>query len=139
MPTMLGNVGSEGVVRDSINAMQSEVAHVEAAHGFWPPELDGDPTEMLQVSRQELRRLRICEKILLVHCELSEAVEVLRKNPTERSEKLPTHSHVAEEFADAAIRLFGVAKRMGINNLGDTIVDKSIYNEGRPFMHGKKF
>lgn len=76
------------------------------------------------------------EMIALVHGELSEAVEALRKgNPP--SEKIPQFSHAEEEFADAIIRMLDQARK---NNwdIGGAILAKMAYNKTRPYRHGNK-
>jgi hypothetical protein len=42
------------------------------------------------------------------------------------------------EIADAVIRLFGIAYEVGID-LSDIIYEKIVYNESRPYRHGKQF
>jgi NTP pyrophosphatase (non-canonical NTP hydrolase) len=79
-----------------------------------------------------------CKDILLVHSELSEAVEYLRMdNP--KSNHIPDFSGVEEELADAVIRICNYAYCRGFN-LGDAIIAKLQFNETREPKHGgKKF
>lgn len=74
-------------------------------------------------------------KLLLIHCEISEAVEELRKDNIE---------NYYEELSDIAIRLFDL---MGYEekevkykiNFESIIEEKMDYNKTRPKKHGKKF
>ena len=67
--------------------------------------------------------------ILLVHCELSEAVEELRAGNPEKME---------EEIADVYIRLFDLCGAF-IPNIEEVIQKKMEYNKSRPYKHGKRF
>lgn len=81
-------------------------------HGFWDkPRNDG-------------------ECIALMHSELSEAFEELRKKEVD-------WSHVAEELADTVIRILDYCGGRGIN-LEDALFKKMKVNESRPYMHGKR-
>jgi len=78
----------------------------------------------------------IAMKIVLIHAELSEAVEALRDgNP--KSKKIPKHSEMAEEMADAVIRIMHLSDRLELN-LSEAIIDKMTYNETREYKHGGK-
>lgn len=84
------------------------------------------------------------EQIALIHSELSEALEAVRKDAMD--------SHLVQwrgeeiEMADAVIRIFDYAAGHGLN-LGPAIIAKLIYNyqradhkpENRVKRHGKKF
>jgi NTP pyrophosphatase (non-canonical NTP hydrolase) len=48
-------------------------------------------------------------------------------------------SAVAEELADAVIRLLHLAHHAGIANIGHVVLAKHTYNAGRPYRHGKRF
>jgi NTP pyrophosphatase (non-canonical NTP hydrolase) len=79
------------------------------------------------------------EKIALVHAELSEALEYLRKSENALSDHIPDFLGVEEEFADVIIRLMGIAQYKGFR-IAEAIVAKQAFNAGRPFKHGgKKF
>lgn len=76
--------------------------------------------------------------LLLIHAEVSEWVEALRKgNP--RSDKLgPRFSLGEEEAADAVIRIMHICAALKYN-LAAAIIKKMAYNKTRPRKHGKKF
>ena len=76
------------------------------------------------------------EPLLLMHTEISEAVEALRAGNPE-SKKIPGHSHVAEELADAVIRVLDYCGKHNIN-IGAAITAKHDYNRSRPYRHGGK-
>jgi NTP pyrophosphatase (non-canonical NTP hydrolase) len=71
------------------------------------------------------------ELISLMHSELSEALEELRK-------KKPDWKLVGEELADCAIRIMDFCEARGIN-LEQSIWEKLDKNKKRPKMHGKRF
>lgn len=77
------------------------------------------------------------EMIALMHSELSEALEALRHgNPPD--DKVPEFSGYEAELADCIIRIMDVAGGAGLR-VGEALVAKMAYNEGRPYKHGKEF
>lgn len=80
------------------------------------------------------------ELLCLIHSELSECLEALRKgNPLSAKlsgAALPV-SQAEEELADAVIRILDMAARNDWN-LGDAIVAKMAYNRSREPRHGGK-
>jgi len=77
-----------------------------------------------------------CEKIVLMHAELSEAIEGLRKgNPPDSH--IPEYSSLEAELADVVIRIMDYSAAKGLR-LAEAIEAKSLYNSKRSFKHGGK-
>ena len=78
------------------------------------------------------------EKIALMHSELSEALEYLRKD-NGPSDHIPEFSGAEEEFADCIIRIMNTAQRLHLR-VAEAMIAKQAYNASRSFKHGgKKF
>ncbi len=78
------------------------------------------------------------EKIALMHSELSEALEYLRKD-NGPSDHIPDFSGAEEEFADVIIRIMNTAQRLHLR-VAEAMIAKQAFNAARPFKHGgKKF
>jgi hypothetical protein len=75
-------------------------------------------------------------KIALMHSELSEALEGLRKPGPDQH--LPHLSQEEVEMADALIRIFDYCGARGIH-IGAAVKEKIEYNATRPRKHGKAF
>ena len=118
-------------LEDLIGHLQSTCHGLSTEAGWW----DGPNRPTSQ---------DVAEKLLLIHCELSEAVEGRRKNLND--DHLPHRKMFDVELADAAIRLFDLAGAMQID-LAGAIVEKLAYNtrrqdhkpENRALEGGKKF
>ena len=76
------------------------------------------------------------EQIALIHSELSEALENVRKGFLP-SDKIPAFSGVEEEMADVIIRILQCAEVRGWR-VAEAILAKMIFNAGREHMHGGK-
>lgn len=78
------------------------------------------------------------ELIALMHSELSEALEGLRHG-NGPSEHIPEFNCAEEELADTVIRIADMCAARGWR-LGEAIIAKMEFNEGRSHKHGgKKF
>lgn len=75
--------------------------------------------------------------IALMHSELSEALEAMRKGDP-ASQKIPGFTNLEEELADTVIRIMDFNTEHGLD-VGNAIIAKLAYNRSRPYKHGKKF
>lgn len=92
-------------------ALQREVHELAVSKGFWEKE----------------RSFAHC--IALVHSELSEAIA---------ADRVGDIDHVAEELADAVIRIMDLAQYNGVN-LAREVRLKHNRNKMRPHLHGKRY
>ncbi len=71
----------------------------------------------------------LATRLMLINCEVAEAVEGLRKSDME---------NFKEELADIFIRLGDLCGSLGIN-IEEQIIKKMDKNKKRPYRHGKDF
>lgn len=84
------------------------------------------------------------EQIALMHSELSEALEGIRKDKMD--DHLPHRKSVEVELADCVIRIADLCGRLGLD-LGGAVIEKMAYNatradhklENRRLSDGKRF
>jgi NTP pyrophosphatase (non-canonical NTP hydrolase) len=74
-------------------------------------------------------------QIALIHSELGEATEAIRKNLTD--DHIPDFKGVEAELADAVIRIMNMAEAKHLR-VAEAIIAKMKYNKTRPFRHGGK-
>ena len=75
-------------------------------------------------------------QIALMHSELGEATEAIRKD-IKNDDHIPEFNGLEAELSDCIIRIMNMAYAKKLR-VGEAIVAKMKYNEGRPFKHGNK-
>lgn len=124
---------SKQVVKHNVNTLSDLCHGVAKEQGWWTNLETGEPLER---NKGEL--------LCLIHSEVSEVMEGVRKNLTD--EKLPHRSAEEVEMADVLIRIFDYAGAYNLD-LGGALIEKLIYNtkredhkiENRQGDNGKKF
>lgn len=106
----------------SISEWMRIVHDNSVVHGFWD---------------MGLKNRNKAEMIALMHSELSEALEAIRK-PDMKDSHLPDQDPVGLELADTCIRIFDYCQAFGLP-LEELISAKHEYNVKRPHKHGKIF
>ena len=100
-----------------INTAQKLCHGLAVSSGWW-----SDPATGQWKDRND------CEMIALMHSELSEALEGLRKDLMD--DHLPHRKQVEMELADTLIRIFDYAGARGLD-LGGAVIEKLAYNQSR--------
>lgn len=108
-------------------------------HGFWELEEklikaahDCGSEELAMFATQAI----IALKLSLIHSEISEGLEGIRKKLMD--DKLPSKEMLDVELGDASIRIMDLAHWLRYD-LGETVIAKHTFNKGRPYKHGKEF
>lgn len=110
------------MVTESYLAVAVQLCHTLAVKsGWWAKEAEraGDP---------DAYKWALATKLALVHSEVSEALEGLRKNKMD--DHLTHRKAVEVELADAVIRIFDLAGAMDLD-LAGAIFEKLAYNQKR--------
>lgn len=109
---------------DDLDAVAVTLHTIASDKGFW---------DNYYVSPDEF----ICTKLALIHSEVTEVLEAIRKNKSEQE--------VVEEFADILIRtldLFAGMNQLWFkedHSIGEVMKQKTLKNLNRPTLHGNKF
>lgn len=128
----------------TISEWQKKIHTWARGKGWWSsafgPDDDVDAaTSVLVVENREHRAL-VAEKLLLVHSEITEAVEEYRGGEDFRTVVVSADGKplgFPTELADAVIRILDLAEACGIDLEGE-IERKMAYNETRAERHGGK-
>jgi NTP pyrophosphatase (non-canonical NTP hydrolase) len=140
----------------TIKELQKEAHSIAKSKGFWDNTervinfLKDCEDELVDESMNNI----ISTKLALIHSEISEALEGLRKKNKEKfiipssldmsdsSDKMFFEDYikngVEDELADAVIRIFDICEWLGID-LENHVIMKMNYNKTRPYKHGKTF
>lgn len=105
---------------ESFTKLQNDTHEANVKAGWWTDLTTGEPKE----KTVDL----ILSKLCLVHSEVSEATEGVRKNLSD--DKLPHRPMGEVELADTVIRILDVAGAMGYD-LAGAIIEKLEYNSKR--------
>jgi len=110
-------------------------------HGFWADyedtiahlDIENDAKGTLRLLKKYTLDVKL-SKMALVGSEIGEAVEGIRKPHPD--EHCPEFTSEEIELADALIRIGDYAEKFGLR-LGEAVIAKMRYNEGREYLHGK--
>lgn len=101
------------------NKLASIVHDDNVKKGLWPPDIK---------SRNK------GEAIALMHSELSECLEGVRKPGP--SDHIPEFTFEEEELADCVVRILDYGKGFRLR-VAEALIEKLRYNRTRPYRHGK--
>jgi NTP pyrophosphatase (non-canonical NTP hydrolase) len=116
-------IGVEATFVEGYRQMAAQVHNITRSKGFWDKE---------GVNRNQ------AEMIALIHSELSEALEALRKNPTAPDKHCPSYTNLEVELADAIVRIMDMGHALDLDVAG-ALIAKVRVNADRPAMHGRRF
>ncbi len=118
------------VAKDALNYLSKECFERNQAAGWWTDLKTGESMvgykegpEILSNAKRDVLNL-----LCLVHSEVSEACEGVRKNLPD--DKLPHRSMLEVELADTLIRIFDLCGAHNLD-LGGALVEKLEYNASR--------
>lgn len=113
----------------SLQELQYGIHENNVKAGWWT---DLDTLQSLAEEcriRTRFGKALVAEKLVLIHSEVSEAMEGARKNLMD--DKLPHRKMIEVELADAMIRILDLAGALQLD-LAGAIQEKLIFNSTRP-------
>lgn len=117
--------------------LQANIAETAKRKG-WHPDYSVEAVKKMPAEEISalLIRLRKEEVLVLVHTEVSEAVEAIRHREPP-SDHISEFSLMEEELADVVIRVMHIAEEFGYR-VWEAMLTKCEFNKGREFKHGGK-
>lgn len=112
----------------AIETLQRKIHQGNVEAGWWT---DLDTMQSLAEEcriRTRFGKALVAEKLVLIHSEISEAMEAARKNL--QDDKIPHRSGIEVELADAVIRILDLAGALKLD-LAGAIQEKLAYNQSR--------
>lgn len=112
---------------ESLNLLSEQIWEITDQHGFHAERghVRGCPNLSADLAA-----------IALIHSELSEGLETLRKDRDKQDEHIPDYKSIEVEMADCIIRILDFCACNDLN-VGGALIDKMLYNAARPHLHGK--
>jgi NTP pyrophosphatase (non-canonical NTP hydrolase) len=118
---------------DVLDQLASSIFEDNKRKGFWETP---EGIRLYEEGYKAYQLLKKAEKIALIHSEVSECLEGVRK--PQDSDHIPGFTLEEEEMADALIRIFDYCGGFGLR-LAKATEAKLEFNRTRPHKHGKNF